>query len=111
MTRRKRKYTLADIRELNGKFAPCPFCGERPRIVFSDDEGNWKDQDDEEYLQDPWSGLSFRIAHPARECPVATDDRDYHESTYNWVYNSPEEAVEDWNNALKEHGGSNNAEK
>ena len=103
-------FTLEDIRKAEQDFIPCPFCKKKPKIVFSDDEGNWKDQDSEEYLQDPWSGLSFRIAHPALECPIATDDRDYPEATYTWVYDTPEEAVKDWNDSLKKHGGKNNAD-
>ena len=107
MSRGKRKYTLADIRELNEKFAPCPFCGKKPTLVFSDEEGNWKDQDSEEYLQDPWSGLRFMIEHNSKGCPIEPYGSDPGRTFNNW-YDTPEEAVEDWNNALKVHEGSNN---
>jgi hypothetical protein len=34
----------------------CPFCGGKVRILVCDDEGNVHDDD---YENDPWSGLSF----------------------------------------------------
>lgn len=90
-------YTLKHIRQVEKKFIPCPFCGKRPRLVFSDYEGNPKDQDSEEYLCDPWSGLSFWIAHPEENCPIATDYRGFPESVYFQGYDTPEEALAAWN--------------
>lgn len=78
------------------KFKPCPFCGEMPRILVSDDEGNMRP---DEYEKDPWSGLGFQIEHIAVEeddpiCPVATFEG---ESIGTRIYDSRDEAIEAWN--------------
>ena len=99
-----KKYTIEDIRRVEQDFIPCPFCKEKPKIVFSDDEGNWKDQDSEEYLQDPWSGLCFSICHENKYCPIEPAEIDMGR-VYAGCYDTPEEAVEDWNKHLKDHGG------
>jgi len=90
-----KKYTLNGIRKSERRLKKCPFCGKRPKIVFTDDEGNPKNQDSEEYLDEPWSGLYFWISHPEKDCVIRTDwrDRDH----YTWAYDAPEAAVRDWN--------------
>ena len=97
-------FTLEDIRKAEQNFIPCPFCEEKPKIVFSDDECNWKDQDDEEYLTNPWSGLCFSIRHDNRECPICPCEME-NGPVYESCYDTPEEAVNDWNDSLKKHGG------
>ncbi len=96
-------FTLEDIRKAEQDFIPCPFCKKKPKIVFSDDECNWKDQDDVEYLENPWSGLCFMIEHGNENCPIRPCEMD-NGHTYSFGYPSPEEAVEDWNKHLKKHG-------
>lgn len=103
----KSKYTLDYIRKVEQDFIPCPFCKKKPTIVFSDDEGNWKDQDSEEYLQNPWSGLRFMIGHDSEGCPIEPYESDTGKTFNNW-YDTPEAAVKDWNEHLKKHGGVNN---
>ncbi len=100
----RKHFTLEDIRKAEQDFIPCPFCNKKPTIVFSDDECNWKDQDSEEYLQDPWSGLCFSICHDNEECPIVPTHCD-NGPVYGNCYDTPEEAVEDWNKHLKKHGG------
>lgn len=94
------KYTLNDIRRIEKQFIPCPFCGQKPTIIFTDDEGNWKDQQSEEYLDDPWSGLSFSICHDNEDCPISPCEMDCGFPIYGAYYDSPEEAVNDWNESL-----------
>ena len=93
------KYTLEKIRKIEQDFIPCPFCKQKPTIVFSDDECNWKDQDSEEYLNDPWSGLCFMIKHNSDNCPICPPETE-NGSTFEICYDSPEDAVKDWNNSL-----------
>lgn len=97
-------YTLEDLRKAEQDFIPCPFCREKPKIVFSDDEGNWKDQDESGYLDDPWSGLCFWICHIDNDCPITPCEMD-NGHIYNYGYDTPEEAVDNWNKHLSEHGG------
>lgn len=76
---------------------PCPFCGAKIRIVVCDDEGNMHNDD---YENDPWSGLGYRLYHdvddvPNEDCPIAG-----HRGEGNmgiWIYDSREEAAEAWN--------------
>ena len=102
----KKHYTLAHIRRVEGSMTPCPFCGKKPKIFFSDDEGNRKRQDSEEYLKDPWSGLAFWIAHKAEGCPIRTtkDDPWDVEDCLPWGYDTPEEAAAAWNKRYHEDG-------
>lgn len=75
---------------------PCPFCGGVAKLSISDDEGNHRD---EEYENDPWSGLSFKIQHTYEDnkgCPIAVyEDDDTSIGVY--LYESREEAIKSWN--------------
>lgn len=75
----------------------CPFCGGEVRILVSDDEGNIHDED---YEDDPWSGLGYQLAHDESdtigECPIAKFDGD--ESSLGiHIYDTREEANAAWN--------------
>ena len=81
----------------------CPFCGGEVHIVVCDNEGNTHN---EEYENDPWSGLSFALVHEqrdvpeGRECPIAThDDDDVHLGM--WLYDTRKEAIKAWNTKNK----------
>ena len=81
------------------KLKPCPFCGGVAKILVSDDEGNERN---EEYEQDPWSGLSFRIAHTFdenEECPIATHED---EMIGAYLYGKRENLIKSWNNRHSE---------
>lgn len=99
-----RTITLARIRKAEKRLDRCPFCGKRPKIVFTDDEGNPKDQDSEEYLRDPWSGLAFWLSHPEEDCVIGTDWRE--PSSYLQGWDTPEEAVEAWNRRYHDTTGT-----
>lgn len=79
----------------NEKLKPCPFCDNEVFVGISDDEGNPRD---EEYEDDPWSGLSFRLIHEYQDgivCPIATH---YDELLGTLLYESREELARVWNN-------------
>ncbi len=79
------------------KLLSCPFCGGKVRILVCDDEGNIHN---DEYENDPWSGLGYRLYHdidddPTGECPIAGNEG---EGTMGvWIYDTREEAIETWN--------------
>lgn len=84
------------------RLKPCPFCGKAPRILVCDNEGNIHEDD---YENDPWSGLSYAISHEAdlskgndAVCPIATFEG---ESIGTQIYDSVDELVEDWNRRRK----------
>lgn len=60
-------------------------------IVVCDDEGNQRDR---AYELDPYSGLSYAIAHyePECVCPIAT-----YGEPFPWLYDSRESAAAIWN--------------
>lgn len=73
----------------------CPFCGGQASLWVSDREGNIRDED---YENDPWSGLGFQIRHEQinnQGCPIASHE---HESVGILIYDSREEASDTWNN-------------
>lgn len=75
---------------------PCPFCGGKASISVSDDEGNKRD---EEYENDPWSGLSFKIKHgheSNKDCPIANFEEDGGNVGV-YLYDSRNEVIEAWN--------------
>ena len=75
---------------------PCPFCGGKAEIQICDDEGNLRD---EEYKAEPYSGLSYSVAHDDREnkgCPIAN----FYEDggvVGTLLYESEEELITTWN--------------
>ncbi len=71
----------------------CPWCGELPQIVVCDEEGNIKTP---EYEQEPWSGLTFGLIHPAESglCPIYVADKAI---LGNWLYDTRDEAIAAWN--------------
>lgn len=81
---------------MNELFKPCPFCGNKPTIVVCDNEGNVHYDG---YEFDPWSGLGYRIVHYHEWCPAATDEN----GSY-WIYDTREEAIENWNRRVAESG-------
>ena len=70
---------------------PCPFCGGDMSVVILDDEGNIRD---EEYERDPYSGLSYVMAHndPNGACPIVTYDE-----PILWLYDSRDDVAHVWN--------------
>lgn len=79
----------------SNKLKPCPFCGGEVTLQVTDDEGNHRDED---YMNDPWSGLSFALYHDYddnEECPIATH---YGEILGTVLYDSEEEVIKAWNN-------------
>lgn len=82
---------------MNEELKTCPFCGGNVRILVCDDEGNVHDDD---YENDPWSGLSYGLAHDRRDmidsCPIAKFDED-EEILGTYLYDTREEAIESWN--------------
>lgn len=90
--------TMQDVKDAEEKLLPCPFCGGKPQIIICDDEGNIK-RNPEEYIEDPWSGLSFAMIHPKDEsnlCPVATE-KDDDVVLGNYLFDSLDELIELWN--------------
>ncbi len=75
---------------------PCPFCGMRAKIVICDDEGNIHDED---YRNNPYSGLSFGIIHDSTcaddDCPIATYAGDGILGRH--LYDTKDDAIEAWN--------------
>ena len=97
-----RKITLDDIRKAEESMGQCPFCGDKANIIFTDDEGNYKDQDSSEYLDDPWSGLAFWIQHNVDDCVISTGNPEVHgvwteDEHYCFGYDTPQEAADAWN--------------
>ena len=79
------------------KLKPCPFCGGKIRIIVCDDEGNTHD---DEYENDPWSGLGYRLYHDitdcqAEKCPIAGHECEGEMGV--WIYDTRAEAIEAWN--------------
>ena len=97
-----KKVTPKQVEEAEKKLDGCPWCGVRPRILVMDEEGNPKGHSDDdraiEYMEDPWSGLSFGLDHSYREagaenCPIATHPGE----NLGLLYDSLEALVRNWN--------------
>lgn len=81
---------------------PCPFCGNKIRIVVCDDEGNIHDA---EYEHDAWSGLGYMLYHditddPKEKCPIAKHE--YEGVMGIFIYDTRGEAIEAWNRRAKD---------
>ncbi len=90
--------TMEDVKSVEAKLLPCPFCGIKPKIIICDDEGNIK-RNPGEYIKEQWSGLSFALIHPIGKeqcCPIATDEDD-DIVLGNYLYGSLDEIIEMWN--------------
>lgn len=76
---------------MSEELKPCPFCEGEVSVVVLDDEGNIRDK---EYERDPYSGLSYAVAHddPNGACPIATYDE-----PLPWLYDSRDAVVHAWN--------------
>ena len=75
----------------------CPFCEGEVRIVVCDSEGNLRP---DEYENDPWSGLGFKLYHDetmtnGEYCPIAGHESEGTLGMY--IYDTKEEAIEAWN--------------
>ena len=82
---------------MNDLLKSCPFCGGKATIVCCDDEGNIHDDD---YENDPWSGLGYQIRHSHEEnkdCPIATYAAEGAIVGDVYIYDTREEAIEAWN--------------
>lgn len=83
------------------KLKPCPFCGGKVQIVCCDDEGNVHEDG---YAKQPYSGLGYRIRHAHEDnedCPIARYSEDGAIMGI-YIYDSKEEAIEEWNRRLKD---------
>lgn len=75
---------------------PCPFCGRTDAVTISvcDDEGNYHGELGCEYESDPWSGLSYALAHEGwGTCLLCTDN----EVMGGILFDTAAEAAEAWN--------------
>ena len=85
---------VEEVKFMEGLLDTCPFCGKRVEIAIRDDEGNPRDLD---YLQDPWSGLSFSISHREnKDCILNADPSDW-EYVGHMLYDNLAELVDAWN--------------
>ena len=78
---------------------PCPFCGGTAKIQICDDEGNLRN---ESYKSDPWSGLSYTLAHDNREnedCPIASHAEDGG-IIGTFLYDIEQELIVAWNKRI-----------
>lgn len=81
----------------NEKLKECPFCGGVAKLIVSDDEGNIRDED---YENNPWSGLSFKIEHVQDQnkgCPIASYRHEEGGTLGVYLYDSRKEAITAWN--------------
>lgn len=73
---------------------PCPFCGNKIKIIILDDEFNMHD---EKYENEPYSGLQYGLSHVESynpDCPIATYEG---EILGVYGYDTRQEAIEAWN--------------
>lgn len=75
---------------------PCPFCGRKDAVTISvcDDEGNYHGELGCDYESDPWSGLSYALAHEGwGTCILCTDN----EPMGGILFDTAEDAADAWN--------------
>ena len=83
----------------------CPFCQKQAVFIgVHDDEGNYHGHIGCDYENDAWSGLCYALHHEGwGECILCTDGE---EQTMGGVlFDSIDEAVDEWNGTPKERGG------
>lgn len=97
------KVTPRQVEAAEKKLVGCPWCKVKPRIVVMDEEGNPKGHFDDdcvaEYMDDPWSGLSFSLDHNYKQkgtahCPIVCHPGEHVGSMH---YYSLAALVKDWN--------------
>ena len=84
------------------RMRPCPFCQGKAGLYVCDAEGNIHSDD---YIDDPWSGLSFRIRHTEEDdktgmCPITAAPG---EGVGMWYYDTAEEAIQSWNGSYQQN--------
>lgn len=82
---------------------PCPFCRRKDAVTISvcDDEGNYHGEIGCDYEQDPWSGLSYALAHEGwGSCILCTDN----EPMGGILFDTAEDAAEAWNRRANDVG-------
>ena len=82
------------VEKAEARLEPCPFCGQSVEIGICDDEGNPHDR---EYLDDPWSGLSFGITHMKDEECLLNCRGDDDEFVGSRLFKSLDDLVRAWN--------------
>lgn len=80
------------------KLKPCPFCGNKIKLVVCDDEGNIHYETG--YENNPWSGIGYKLCHeidddPEQDCPIAGYKGEGEMGIY--IYDTREDAIEAWN--------------
>ena len=79
----------------------CPFCGGEVTLVVCDDEGNIHDN---EYENNPWSGLGYMLYHDLTNCPnglicpIAGHEEEGVLGAY--IYDTRAEAVSVWSSQM-----------
>lgn len=78
----------------------CPFCKKNAVFVgVHDNEGNYHGNLGCDYEQNPWSGLSYALHHEGwDDCILCTDDTE--QTMGGILFDTAEEAIEEWNNGL-----------
>ena len=98
-----KKVTVRQVKNAEKKLDGCPWCGIKPRIVIKDEEGNPHGHIDNdmavEYLEDPWSGLSFSLDHSYEKpgtdhCPIVNHPGEELGAMHYYDLNA---LVKDWN--------------
>lgn len=87
--------TFEEIEAARERLIGCPFCGRKPTIGVLDDEGNDHDWEADEYLRNPWSGLTFGLYHDA-DCIIRVQKDDLM-TMGRRLYSTLDELIADWN--------------
>lgn len=85
------------------KLKPCPFCGNKIKLIVCDDEGNIHYETG--YENNPWSGIGYKLCHeidddPNQDCPIAGYKGQGEMGIY--IYDTREDAIEAWNKRVTE---------
>jgi hypothetical protein len=79
---------------MSNTLKPCPFCGREVRLQLCDEEGNFHP---DEYLDDPWSGISYVLIHGNTKGVQCMLDEFNDEPLCGWRFSKAEGAAEMWN--------------